>query len=181
MLLVLIRESRPVVEKKIFYKTIESWSHDSIAGKIKVFGAFFKESQELVGYSLVSIQNSYLDFCILKTKPSYERKNINAALVNGLLSFFEKDILRGMYICDGSRCISHETHFQDYLEKYFGFRKAYCKLNVAYSFHMNLIVKLLFPFRRFISYLGKVNGIFCMVSSVLQMEEIACMGRTRNV
>lgn len=32
---------------------------------------------------------------------------------------------KGFYINDGARSIRHETAFQDYLEKYFGFRKAY--------------------------------------------------------
>ncbi len=55
---------------------------------------------------------------------------------------------KGFYINDGARSIRHETAFQDYLEKYFGFRKAYCKLHIAYRFPVNIAVKLLYPFRK---------------------------------
>ena len=45
---------------------------------------------------------------------------------------FSQKIGKNFYICDGERNILHETSFQNYLEKYFGFRKAYCKLNLKY-------------------------------------------------
>ena len=75
----------------------------------------------------------------------------------------------GYYIDDGSRTIRHETAFQDYLEKYFGFRKAYCKLHVKYRFPVNVIVRLFYPMRAII---GTRTGIGSRVRAVLQMEEI---------
>ena len=47
------------------------------------------------------------------------------------------------YICDGSRIDLHETNFQDYLEKYFMFRKAYCRLHIDYRWFVKPLVIML--------------------------------------
>ncbi len=90
-------------------------------------------------------------------------------MVAGILEYYSNRLEKGFYINDGSRTIRHETAFQDYLEKYFGLRKAYCKLNIKYKFPVNLAVKILYPFRNRISKESKVGSL---VSTVLQMEEI---------
>ena len=77
----------------------------------------------------------------------------------------------GKYICDGARSISHETNFQDYLEKYFGFRKAYCKLHIAYNPRVKWIVKMLFPFRKMLHRFDQI-GFVHQINSVLYMEEL---------
>ena len=84
---------------------------------------------------------------------------------------FNSALSKDCYICDGARSINHETAFQDYLEKYFGFRKAYCKLNVTYSPKFKCIVNLLYPFRKL---LAKADGIGAVhsLNSILRMEEI---------
>lgn len=89
-------------------------------------------------------------------------------MVYSILEFFREDINSGSYICDGSRSIRHETAFQEYLIRYFGFRKAYCKLNIIYKFPLNILVNLLYPFRRFI---GTDNSITSKISALLKMEE----------
>ena len=35
----------------------------------------------------------------------------------------------GYYLCDGQRNIRHQTNFQEFLVKYFGFRYAYTREN----------------------------------------------------
>ena len=70
---------------------------------------------------------------------------------------------------DGARAISHETHFQDYLEKYFGFRRAYCHLHVKYKWWVLLAVKALYPFRTMIE--KSKSSLAHNITGVLRMEE----------
>ncbi len=65
----------------------------------------------------------------------------------------------------------HETHFPDYLEKYFGFRKAYCKLHVMYAPKYKSLIKLLYPFRRIFKKFDSVGKVH-QLNGVLTMEEI---------
>lgn len=53
-------------------------------------------------------------------------------------------------------------------KKYFGFRKAYCKLHVLYRFPLNIIVKILYPIRSCINNGSKLGSLIC---GVLKMEE----------
>lgn len=129
---------RPAFNKDSFIKSLDGWCQEIQDGRLKVFGAFYKETNELVGYSYIIVNKSYLNFAVQKTNPAFEKYNVNAALVNGVLEAFKDKLSKNYYICDGSRAINHETHFQDYLEKYFGFRKAYCRLHLAYPPHVNL-------------------------------------------
>ena len=165
---------RPKFNKGAFINSLSDWYEKIIAGSIKVFAAFYKETSELAGYSYIIINNKNIDFAVQKTNPEFEKFNVNAALVNGVLEAFKDKLSDGSYICDGARSINHETHFQDYLEKYFGFRKAYCKLNLVYSSYLcKIVVALLFPFRFFVEKLGSRIGLFHHLSAILKMEEIA--------
>ncbi len=98
-----------------------------------------------------------------------EKNAINAAMVAGILEYYKDRFNGQFYINDGSRSIRHETAFQDYLEKYFEFRKAYCYLNVKYRKGFGVIVKILYPFRKHISPDTKIGS---KLSAILKMEEI---------
>jgi len=132
----------------------------------------------MAGYAFLTREHqNYIDFCVLKTKPEYERLSVNAALVAGILDYYNEFLSNGGYICDGSRSINHETAFQDYLEKYFDFRKAYCKLHIEYNPKYKWVIKLLYPMRKILLKLDGV-GIVHSLNSVLRMEEIV---RSDNV
>lgn len=135
---------RPTVEKDAFIKGINGWN------KYTVFGAFFRETGKLAGYAFCKESTCrFVDFSVLKTIPEYEKYAINAALVAGTLSHYTKLLEAGGILCDGARSINHETAFQDYLEKYFGFRKAYCKLHIVYRPRIQLIVKIFFCYAEY--------------------------------
>lgn len=157
---------RPSVNREKFISTVHHWdSHVCI-------GAFDRESGMLCGYSLLSQESeTYVDFKVMRTNPECEKNGVNAALVEGILRYFNSFLTHGGYICDGARSINHETAFQDYLEKYFGFRKAYCKLHITYNPRLKWVVRLMYPIR---SFLLKIDGIgvFHSINSVLKMEEI---------
>lgn len=112
---------------------------------------------------------SYAEFSVLRTEPSAEKNAINAAMVNGILEYYKDRFDGHFYINDGSRSIRHETAFQDYLEKYFEFRKAYCRLNVRYKKGFGVIVKMLYPFR---NYIRPDSSIGSKISAILKMEEV---------
>lgn len=158
---------RPTVNKERFFSGIDRWDRHT------VFGAFHRETKELCGYALLATEHSdCIEFRMLKAKPAQERNGINAALVAGLLEYFETFLAEGGYICDGERSINHETAFQDYLEKYFGFRKAYCKLQIRYKWWFSLLIRGLYPFRKLLRRLDSVRKIH-LVNSLLKMEEVS--------
>ena len=89
-------------------------------------------------------------------------------MVAGIVEWYVHLGRDGSYLCDGARNVSHQTCFQDFLIKYFGFRRAYCKLNIKYRPIVGFAVKLLFPFRSILK--DSHNSKIRMVSSVLKME-----------
>ena len=155
---------RPKVDKEKFIREIDKWSNYT------VFGAFYRKTNKLVGYAYLSqLTDGFLNLNVLKTNPEFERYAVNAALVEKIVSYNMDNLLNGAIICDGSRSINHETNFQNYLEKYFGFRKAYCKLHIAYNPRIKWIIKMLFPFRRVLQKFDDI-GFIHQVNAVLFME-----------
>lgn len=161
---------RPTVVKEYFIDQLSAWTN------VKVYGAFFRENGKLCGYAAVRCTAEYLNFTVQKTMPQYERYGINAALVHKLLEDQSVFLSNGGYICDGARSINHESAFQDYLEKYFGFRKAYCKLHVSYNPKIKPLIKLLYPFREILIKLDSTKLVH-QINGVLKMEEIVRNGK----
>lgn len=154
---------RPRVDKEEFEEQVHDWYDKDF------FAGFERESGKLQGYAILTDCGSYVEFSILRTEPDAERNAINAAMVAGILDYYNDRFDGNFYINDGSRAIRHETAFQDYLEKYFEFRKAYCRLNMRYRKGFGLLVKVLYPFRHRIS---PDSGFGSKVSAILKMEEI---------
>mgnify|MGYP003293184542 CR=1 FL=1 len=156
---------RPNVQYEAFVKSIKNW-----VGGV-VYGAYHREESKLCGYAILTSHKDYIDFNVLRVIPEYEKYAINAAVICHILSDNTDFLTTGGYICDGSRSIRHETAFQDYLEKYFGFRKAYCHLHITYKPFVSLTIKILYPFRKL---LGKFDtiGIVHSVIALLKMEEV---------
>ncbi len=135
------------------------------------YGAFFKESNELVAYVKNYIHEDCVDMSVIKYDPDYLKYQVSAALTYEVVRDYMNEG-KCKYIMDGQRAIRHKTNIQDYLEHNFGFRKAYCRLHMIYSTKMKVLVTLLYPFR---GLLGKIAGdrVFLNnVVSVLKMEEI---------
>ena len=167
------KKYRPNFNEASFIKTLEKWNNRVKDGSVKVFGAFYRETGKLCGYNYISIMDDYCSLAIQKTIPDFEKYNVNAGLIFAVLKSLQDKLSKGYYICDGARNINHETCFQDYLEKYFEFRKCFCKLKIQYSLSSQIMMNFLFPFRRLIALLGRYIGFFHLVSGVLKMDEIA--------
>ncbi len=154
---------RPIINKEQF---IEQISKDD---SITTLAAFDRETGSMTGYARLHDRKSCVDFNILRTRPGDEKRGVNAAILYEIMEYYKDRFDGKFYICDGARSIRHETAFQDYLEKYFGFRKAYCRLNIRYRKGIGCIVKILFPFRKLI---GSETSITSQLSAILKMEEI---------
>lgn len=150
-------------------KILEEIEED--AKKVDVFGAFDNTTNLLCGYVVIKHIDNFLALSKLKVLPMYEKKAINAALIYTVLENYKDELKRGIYISDGERNIRHETKFQDYLEKYFEFKKVYCQLNIEYRKEIRILIKLLFPFRYFLKKLPS-NKFVHNLNSILLLEEI---------
>lgn len=159
---------RPTVDRDSFIENVSHWEKEN------VYGAFYKENGKLCGYSYITIKSNFINFDVLKTIPSYEKFGLNAALVYRLVDDYNELLSNGGFICDGERSINHETAFQDYLEKYFNFRKAYCTLNIAYNPKIKWLVKMLYLFRKLLLKFDNISKIH-LVNALLKMEHIIRM------
>lgn len=137
----------------------------------RVYAAFLRETDELCGYVHVPVHKEWAALSAMKAKPQYEKYQLNAAMVYGILEDLKDRMDGKFYICDGARNIQHETNFQDYLENYFMFRKAYCHLHIQYRPIIRPLIKLLYPFRRILRKKGN-KSIIHKINGVLTMEEI---------
>ena len=75
------------------------------------------------------------------------------------------------YVCSGHRNINHKTNTQEYKIKRFGYRKAYCCLRIEYRPGVNVLIKVLFPFRKIFEKFDKITLVH-QLNGVLKMEEI---------
>ena len=156
---------RPHVEKNEFYTHL-----NSLTSTI-VYAAFSQKDEKMAGYAYLTVMGKNLDFNVLRTRPDCERDGVNAAIVAFILEDNSGIIDNGNFICDGSRSIRHETGFQDYLEKYFGFRKAYCDLQIRYRKPIKAIVDILYQLRRPLKKLDNI-GFIHSINALLEMEKI---------
>lgn len=154
---------RPIVNKKAFKENLKGW-YNAI-----IYGGFDREDGRLCAYSYLTEYIEYVEFSVLRARPESEKKGINAAMVVAIVEDYNDKLGSKFYINDGARAIRHETAFQDYLEKYFGFRKAYCKLNIKYRPAFALLINALYPFR---NHITDKSSIGSKMSAVLRMEEL---------
>ncbi len=135
------------------------------------YGAFFRESGELIAYAKNVMYDDCLSLSVMKLDPDYLKYEISAALVYQIVHDY---VNQGdyKYVSDGQRAIRHKTNIQDYLEHNFGFRKAYCRLHMVYSPMMKAVVTLLYPLRKWVEKLAGKRVFLNNVASVLKMEEI---------
>lgn len=150
-----------------FYSIVDEW----VEKGWDCFGAFDKETNKLCGYALAYKKGEYAEYMVVKTLPESQKKQINAAIAYHICEkYLTEEQVKILYA--GERNIRHETNYQDYLIKNFGFRLAYCKLNIIYLPWVKVCVNLLYPFRKIIKRLSALSPYLYNVYSVLKQEEI---------
>lgn len=158
-------------EKEALIQEFASVKDPKTMGNREFTGAFLRETGEMIGYGIYEIYKDWVDQSVIKTHPDYLKYNVNAALVYFAVERYMGDEFSVKYISNGSKNIFHKTNYHDYLIKYFGFRKVYCRLHIRYCLGMGIIVKVLYPFRRFFSGMTE-HHLFRQASAILYMEEI---------
>lgn len=159
---------RPTVKREYVYKMIEEeWEKPQIL----VFGAFDRETEQLEGYIQLECKGKSIYSVAQKANPKCEKYQINYALLAGVLDYIKDFLNNGYYMSVGARNIQHETAFQDFVEDIFAFRKAYCKLHIAYRPGIKGIVNLLFMIRKPLRKMDNI-GFIHKINGVLKMEEI---------
>lgn len=140
-----------------------------------ILGAFSNDDEKMVGYLWLAINGNCVHMVEQKSIRRYERFAVNAALCDAMCQMLNDWLPSGKYLYDGDRTILHQTNFQDYLIKYFGFRKAYCKLNIIYRPSVKPVVCLLFLIRKPIFVIADRTNfrLFQKITAILKMEEIA--------
>ena len=141
------------------------------------FGAFDRESGKLCAVSGVieDVIGKCIGYSSHKALPSEERRYVNAALVSGVLDYYKGKLSCGWYLDDGARSVLHETNFQIYLIKYFGFRKAYCKMHLVVNPKIRFAVGLLFRLRALVRLLKKLSNAYLLkqIDGVMTMMEVS--------
>ena len=167
-------------EQQLTYNEYKKYLY-SINKSCVTIGAWYHENQTLAGFVLLTEQPEYVDFRGCKADPDYEKYGCNAALVAFICNRYQERKEKGNFaICDGQKNILHETKFQEYLEKYFEFRKAYCKLNIIYKKYVKFIIYCLWPIRSLIHML-RHRSIWGKIDSMLEIESILREQEKNNV
>lgn len=155
---------RPHVDKDGFVRDIMSTSSDIWICRDRSDGV-------LCGYGLCTIEDDWVGMNVIKTRPSYRKKEVNAILAWGIADYYLNKAGKRV-VCDGERNISHETNYQEFLVHFLGFRYAYCRLHVVYSSWLRALVKILFPFRVIFRFGGRYSGMMHKIDSILKQEKI---------
>lgn len=136
------------------------------------FWAVYKNDEDkMIAYSQNFIEDNSVNYATIKFHPSYLKLYSSYALFYEMNRYYleEKHFL---YVNDGARSISHDTNIQDFLIQKFKFRKAYCKLHVAYRWDIGLIVNILYPLRNIMDKVKINNKILNKILVLLRQEEI---------
>lgn len=157
---------RPIVDEAFMSRCLKEWSSENVV----VIGVFDKNEKRMRGFACLNCLGDYINYFMHKVLPQDEKKAVNAALVYGALQYWQEN-KKYKYITDGQRAIKHETNFQDYLIKYFEFRKAYCQLHVLYNPVIKPVIIALYPMINILSKFCS-NGIIYNIYCVLKQEEI---------
>jgi hypothetical protein len=139
----------------------------------KFFGIRESSSNTLVcyAYGVHYSEGNYFDLKVVKFDPEHLKNNISELLfyeIGKLLLLTNKL----SFIFDGFVSIAHKSNIQEYLVRKFNYRKAYCKLCVHYQPYAKLLVITIFPFRRYIRFIGRYISIFSRLSILLSQEEL---------
>ena len=133
------------------------------------FWGVFDNEQRIIAYANNIIEEDVCHYNSMKFDPSFLHLYPSYALIHTMNQHYlnERDF---RYVSDGSRSISHQTNIQEFLMTKFRFRKAFCKLNIAYRYDINIVVHLLYPFRRF--FYNRDTPFTSKISTLLKHEEI---------
>lgn len=170
---ILIKEGYPIIKatfddykitdrpmnERVFNEYLDSCSKKNY----DYWGVFDKNTEKLIGFCAVHVWDDSCEYGVIGILPEYKH---NATYPYYGLFFRMNEYYLGekkfKYVSDGSRSITEHSNIQNFLIQKFKFRKAYCKLKIHYKWWFGVVVRVLFPFRNFISNIN--------VKAVLRMH-----------
>lgn len=109
---------------------------------IDIWSIYLKKNKTLIGYAMIKIFKESVELSSLKIDPNYLKFRPSYNLVYNLLEHYLIS-MNYHFINSGARSLYHETMFQNFLISKFGFRKAYCSLNIFYKKRSQILIYLL--------------------------------------
>lgn len=151
-----------VRDRKMNQGVFEDYLNQCQEKTFDYWGIFDKETQQLVGFCTVALWEHCCEYGVTGILSKYKKGNYYPyyGLYQHLNQYYlEKKQFQ--YVSDSARTITEHSQIQDFLIQYFGFRKAYCQLEVHYQGWLKWMVKMLYPFRN-IMPLKRVKAILNM-------------------
>ena len=117
-----------------------------------------RDTSKYVGFCENIVLNNTCFYNTIWVTPYAKKKYASYILIHEMNKYYLND--KGFkFVSDGARSVSHQTNIHDFLQSKFGFRRAYCKLNVVYRWDVGLLIHLLFPFKNLIKKVSYFNKI----------------------
>jgi len=141
----------------------------SLDDKYDIWVSIDKESGRVAGFAINHVIDDMCDYDKMKFHPFF-LKPISPSY--GLIYRMNEYYLINKalkYVSDGTRSITGHSEIQSFLIAKYHFRKAYCHVQMFYTWWLRIIVYLLFPFRSFFKNPS--------IRAMLNMEEIARKSR----
>lgn len=158
-----VLKNYPIKDRHISYNSYLSIFNNNC----ECWGCFKKNTDEIIGFAINYIWDDSCQYEITAILPPY--KHNTTYPYYGLIYIMDQYYLeekKYKYVSDGSRSISEHSNFQEFLIRNFKFRKAYCRLKIYYKWWLNVVIKVLFPFRNMLTS-NKIRAI-------LRMHEYFC-------
>jgi hypothetical protein len=127
------------------------------------WGSFDKGDGHLAAFAKNIVYEQMCDYSVMKARPDELPRYPYYGLIYSMNEYYLKEC--GLkYVNDGGRSITEHSNIQPFLMQKFNFRKAYCRINIVYKPWLAVMVKALFPFRKWIP--------LASVRSLLNQEEM---------
>ena len=150
-----------VIDRKEFDDMIKKYEQDNDK---EFWIVEKKEDKKAVAIAINRIKEDSCEYDDMKCKPEAlkDRTYPYYGLIYTMNQYYLEE-RKFRYVNDGSRSISEHSNIQEFLMHNFGFRKAYCKIKIFYKWWLNVVIKVLFPFRNIIPFRN--------IRAILRMEE----------
>lgn len=132
--------------------------------RTECWAAFDRQTGRLAAYAVNDVDSISCGYASIKADPEYLKWYYP---IYGLIYEMNRHYLderRLRYVSDGARSSTEHSNIQPWLEEKFGFRKAYCRLQVCCVWWLKIVIGVLYPFRRRIG-----NRRMC---ALLRLEEM---------
>jgi hypothetical protein len=159
---------RPSIKEKEFReRCLQMRDFEDI---VHFWGVFHNNT--LIAYSEDYIyEDIEVNYSIAKFHPDYLKLRPSEALNYERNRYYLRDD-KYQYVNDGFRSILHQTNYQDFLIRKFGFKKAYTNLYVHYRPFLSACIKMTYPVRNILRRINrKLNAVYTM-EEVIRKQNI---------